>query len=247
MPVSGFVAVTYIMWSWGKKGAFWTAVDLQEDKFTFLQKREEILSEKHLGKNEVYMLRQNGWFPNLWPMKQTWNGNFLWNTHFSVRSWEIKAQQGAAVRPWAPSLQPLQDCCFSQDYRKEESSGLYFNSPAVPQAPSASVRPQISGDIVDLVEEPLSCRRCNSMVPWEVGHKVSKGRFSVTQPLFLQLLKSSVQEWLVVSTLYPTSLCARAPFGHSWQTPLPFIVVAGLTVCRVSCHGGWWSFIHLKT
>lgn len=56
MPVWGFIAVTYKIWFWGKKGAFWTAIDLQEEELTFLQKIEEILSEKQPGENKVWCM-----------------------------------------------------------------------------------------------------------------------------------------------------------------------------------------------
>lgn len=67
--------------------------------------------------------------------------------------------------------------------------GLHFNSLTSLYSASASSGPQIADDMVGFLgtfpEDPLSCRKCSSMGSWEVGYKVSKGSFSVNQPLFL--------------------------------------------------------------
>lgn len=133
----------------------------------------------------------------LCPVKHAWGGNFLWNMNFNVRScdqsiaresnWPLDAVPPAPVRS-----------CFSHVNPQKEASRLHFNSPTAPHTASASSGRLIPDDMLGFLgtfsEWPLSCNRRNSKGCWKVRHKVSKGRFSVNQPPFLQLLKSSVQE-----------------------------------------------------
>lgn len=107
MPVWGFPVVTYIMWFWDKKGAFWTAIGFEEEKLTFLQKIEEILSEKQLGENELLcMFRQNAQVPNLWILEQTRNEDFLW-IQVLVLGHVIKAQHLAAGHHFSSSCKTV--------------------------------------------------------------------------------------------------------------------------------------------
>lgn len=97
------------------------------------------------------MLGQNAQLPDLWSVKQTWNGNFLCNTNFSVRSCDQSTARNSSSPLGTIPPAPARLCCFSQVNRKEETSGLHFNSPTAPQAASASSGPLIPGDIPGFV------------------------------------------------------------------------------------------------
>lgn len=251
MPVWGFVAVTYIMRFWGKKGAFWTGVDLQKDKLTFLQKIEEILSKKQLRENEVYICSDR------MHSSQTCG---LWNKHgmgifFGIQTLVlghvIKAQQGTAVHPWAPSLQPLQDCVASLKSTERRRLQVYISTHQLllRQHPPLQDLWFLVTYLALWVPFPNSFYPADDATPWVPGRLgirsakvgalwISHCFYSCWNPLFRN-------DWWFppfIQLLFWTLLCTRAPFGHPCQAPLPLIVVPGPTVCWVRCHGGWWSF-----
>lgn len=126
--------------------------DLQEEELTFLQKIEEILSEKQLGENELpCMFRQNAQRPNPWTLKQTQNGDLLWIQILVLGV--IKAQRKKQSCLPLGSIPPApEDCFFSQLNRKEEASASSCNSPSAPHAASSFLGSPIPDNMVDVLD-----------------------------------------------------------------------------------------------
>lgn len=106
-----------------------------------------------LGESELLcMLRGNTQLPNPRTLKHTWDEYFLWNImNFGFRSCDQSITRDSSLPLGTIPPAPSEYCFFSQLTRKEQASGSHFNSPTVPQTPSASPGPQIPDTMLDFL------------------------------------------------------------------------------------------------